>query len=374
MVWRSSCADIVDARGRHARTIRALLVALLIVPLLAPLPLAAQEEAARGWTPPPLFETDSLLRLTIRTDLRTLINDRDSTRRVRHDAKIEIAGANGETTTVDARLRTRGHFRRQARICDFPPIQVNFSGGTRDTPFARQGNLKLVTRCQTRRPEYEQYILQEYLLYRTYNALTPYSFRVRLAQITYEDTEGRHPGLTTYAFFIEPERDMARRNGGLILDATGARLGDVDTLQAHLLSAWQYMAGNTDWSIAGQHNIVLVRSDTTKPGIMTVHPVPYDFDWTGVVNARYARPDYRLPIRTVRERLYRGYCVRAADLQPAIEHMQQRRPAMEAALDGVPGLEPATLASLKSYFDDFWRIVENPRTLQREMDRACLPP
>ena len=34
-------------------------------------------------------------------------------------------------------------------------------------------------------------------------------------------------------------------------------------------------------------------------------PVPYDFDWSGVVFTRYATTDPRLGIRTVQERLFR---------------------------------------------------------------------
>jgi len=342
-------------------------------------PAAAQERAAapdsaKGpWTPPPLFEESGVLTLTVRTDLRSLIGDRDSTGRSYHDATVLLHGAGGRVDTMQARLRTRGHFRRQTRVCDFPPLRVDFRRGVRGTPFARQEDLKLVTRCQSRRDEYEQYLLQEYAVYRMLNALTPRSFRARLARITYEDTTRRHPGLTTYAFFVEPEKDMARRLGGTVLDAPNARLHDLDSAQTHLVSMFQYMVGNTDWSIPGLHNIVLVQATSPDSTTTSVFPVPYDFDWTGLVSARYAFPDARLPIRTVRERLFRGYCVRGQALRPAVEHIAARRAAVHAAVDSVPGLEPKARESARGYLDDYFRLVGDGGSLQRQIDVRCVP-
>jgi len=371
------------ARRRAAAALATVLAAVLtaIAALGGAAPAAAQarqaapDSARRSpWTPPPLFEEDGVLELTIRTDLRSLVADRDSTSRSRHPATVVLRAADGRADTLAARLRTRGHFRRQARICDFPPLEVDFTRGTRGTPFARQGELKLVTRCQTRRDEYEQYVLQEYALYRVLNALTPRSFRARLARVTYEDSGGRHPGLTTYAFFVEPEKDLARRLGGTVLDARNARLRDLDSAQTHLVALFQYLAGNTDWSIPGLHNIVLVQPLTPPSEAPAIYPVPYDFDWTGAVNARYAFPDGRLPIRFVRQRLYRGYCVRAAELRPAVEHVVARRAAVQAALDSVPGLTPDRRAGMREYFDDFFRAVSDAGTLQRQVDVRCVEP
>ena len=77
-----------------------------------------------------------------------------------------------------------------------------------------------------------------------------------------------------------------------------------------LLDVFQYLIGNTDWSaFAGPrgedccHNVVpYVRADGTFV------PVAYDFDASGIVNPPHAAPDQRLPIRNVRQRLYRGRC------------------------------------------------------------------
>jgi hypothetical protein len=316
---------------------------------------------------PPLFESDSLLVLTLRTDLKSLVRERDSTRIRYHPAKISFAGASDSSASINAQVRARGHYRRQRKICDFPPVGLRFDKETKGSVFAQQRNLKLVTRCQRERSEYEQYVLQEYLLYRVYNLLTPHSFRVRLARITYEDVANAHPSLSTYAFFLEGEKDMARRNGGSIVAVTGARRDDLVSEQWALLAMFQYLIGNTDWSIAGLHNIVLVQ---TEPG--TVYPVPYDFDWAGVIETRYAVPDYRLPIKSVRERLYRGYCVSEEELRSAYARLSERREDIYSLLGSFAALDRRVTDGTRRYFDDFYKTIGNSRRMRDELTRSCL--
>ena len=356
---------------------------LLLAALLAAGPSAASQEPAapaadtarrEPWVSPPLFDASDPLTITVRTDLRTLVADRDSLERARHDATVLLHGAGGRVDTISARLRTRGHFRRQARICDFPPLQVQFRSGMRGTPFARQEEIKLVTKCQAGRDEYEQYVLREYAAYRILNALTDRSFRARLVRVTYEDVARRHPGLTTHAFFVEPEKDLVRRLVGRLREDRNARLHDLDSTRTHVVALFQLMVGNTDWDIAGLHNIVLVESVAPAPDAMAIYPVPYDFDWTGLVDARYAFPDGRLPIRSVRDRLWRGYCVKVADLAPAIAHVVERRAAVTAAMDSVPALDERSRATMRSYVDEFYALVANGGALQRQIDVRCIRP
>jgi hypothetical protein len=67
------------------------------------------------------------------------------------------------------------------------------------------------------------------------------------------------------------------------------------------------MIGNYDWSVPGKHNIEVFQPDSYSPGQLLV-AVPYDFDWSGVVNPSYAVPPENMGIKTVRERVYLGIC------------------------------------------------------------------
>ena len=68
------------------------------------------------------------------------------------------------------------------------------------------------------------------------------------------------------------------------------------------LAVFEYLIGNTDWSVPYQHNIRLL----TVPAIKNPVPVPYDFDQAGLVEAFYALPSENIGVASVRERVYRS--------------------------------------------------------------------
>ena len=77
------------------------------------------------------------------------------------------------------------------------------------------------------------------------------------------------------------------------------------------MEVFEYLIGNTDWDAfkkaADQetccHNLKVV-GQMAGP----VFPIPYDFDFAGMVDTRYATPDPSLGMRNVRQRQYRGIC------------------------------------------------------------------
>jgi hypothetical protein len=319
---------------------------------------------------PPLFASDAPLHLRFAGDLRTLINDRDSVQSTWHPFTMTYREGDGPPTVVDVRFRTRGHWRRQARNCAFPPLMLDVPRGrVRETLFAEQNRLKLVTPCRPSMREFREYILREYLVYRAYNLLTPLSLRARLATTTYVDTTGRMDSLTVHTFLLEDAGQMAARNSGKLLDLTGAEFYHVDSLQLGLAGVFLYMAGATDWSLRGLHNLELVQ-DTVQGAF---HPVAYDFDFTGIVNAPYARPDPRLRIPSVRTRLYRGACLSEEHWQAVFQRFQEERAAIYALYDTLPGLSAGYVKDTRRYLDDFFRILDEPGRASRELIGRCRP-
>jgi hypothetical protein len=126
------------------------------------------------------------------------------------------------------------------------------------------------------------------------------------------------------------------------------------------------MIGNTDESPMALHNVVAIQA-----GGRDYRFVPYDFDWSGLVSARYARPDERLEISNVRQRIYRGLCRAEADYAAAFARFQEIRPAAEAMIVEVPGLDADEAKRMLSYLDDFYRVISDPRRAERDIVRAC---
>jgi hypothetical protein len=346
--------------------------ALLAVLVVAAVRAQESGSSERGGRPAadaevPLFSSHQTLRFTLEADWGTIFKDRSQESQY-HPAKLYIDALDGSPVVLEIKVRTRGNFRLQPRICGFPPLRLNFpKKGTENTVFAGQDRLKLATHCQDRREQYEQITLQEYLIYRTFNLLTDKSFRVRLARITYQDAAGKRDSLTRYGFLIEDENAMAARLGGSILHLEGIHDNNTDPEQMMMVTAFQYFVGNTDWSVWALHNIVLV---DIPPNPFPV-AVPYDFDWSGVIEAPYARPDAKLPIRSVRERLYRGYCRERSEMQPVLDVFNQKKEAIYALWTSQDGLQEKTLKRALEYFDEFYRTINDPRAVEREFLRNC---
>jgi hypothetical protein len=314
-----------------------------------------------------LFHTDSVLTATITTDLGPLLKQRDSLGLVKHAAVFSYTADDGKPVSVAVRLRARGHFRRQARNCDFPPLWLEVkSSAAKKTELAGLNKLKITTTCKPRSAEYEQYILQEYAVYRAYAALTDASFRTRLLRVTYRDSAGKVPPVTTWAFFIEDVDDLAIHLQSKELTTPGAHFADLEPGPLSLLSMFEYFVGNTDWSIAGLHNIALLQDSSAR-----VTPVAFDFDWTGAVGAQYAFPDETLPIHSVSDRLYRGNCVTADELTAVLARFRVRRVAIDGIFAQLPQLAPDRAKRMKRFYDDFWKRADDARAFQKEIANDC---
>ncbi len=266
---------------------------------IAPVRAAGQAPALGEPQVPALFSSHDLIEFTIETDYGDLRGDREQESEYR-PAILRMTDDEGTARTIDIRVRTRGLYRLEN--CRFPPLRVNFPRNSMGgTVFDGQNGIRLVSHCRDRDDD-EQNVLEEYLVYRTFNLLTDESFRVRLARVTYADGDDDDDPTVRYAFFREEDEAMAERLGGTYLEIRQASPRNFGTEQAVRFAVFQYMVGNTDWSMVQFHNAEVFQN---LEGIYV--PVPYDFDWTGFVSARYARPDERLRIRNVRLRIYRGF-------------------------------------------------------------------
>jgi hypothetical protein len=272
------------------------------------------------------------------------------------------------------RARTRGYFRLKRRTCGFPNLHINFRRRqVENTVFAGQNRVSIVAHCQDDKPEYEQFSLQEYLIYRTFNQLTDRSVRVRLARATYIDTDGKRDSLTKYMFILEPFDKLAARHGWEVLEIPAARPSAHGRFDLPLVEVFQFSIGNTDWSpfqkSAGGsccHNGKLIGT-MAGPVIL----VPYDFDWSGVISAPYARPAPAVGVRNVRQRRYWGICRPPEEFGPVFDLFNDRRAAIYDLWRGQDGLEQRRLNRTLEYFDEFYEIINDSGKTRREILLKC---
>lgn len=316
----------------------------------------------------PAFRSEAIIDATLTSNFKSLRKDKAGENVPWHAATLTYADADAKEgkRVVPLRIRTRGIWR--LKNCDFPPIRLNFTN--KDVKGSMWHDLdepKLVSYCRNT-TTYEQYVLQEYQLYRIYRLLTPVSHRVRLFRMSYADSANGKVESTHYAFIVEDPRSVALANGGKILKVQGAGPEDLEPEAATTAYLFQYMIGNTDFSIGGLHNAELI----ARPDGANL-PIAYDFDFSGAVDATYAMPDPSLPIKRVRDRLYRGYCLQNAEVARVIPRFLEKKAAIYALYSDDIGklMSPRVVKETLSYFDDFYAILGVPKDVEKKILRDC---
>jgi hypothetical protein len=298
-----------------------------------------------------LFDGDEVLDVELRGPLQDTVRDkREPTERP------FVIAVNGEEWPVAVRARGKSRL----VFCHFPPLRLNFGAGAIDTgPFAGLGKVKLVTHCRDGDSNLDN-MLEEYAAYRMLNAVTELSHRVRLLRIRYTDTDRpRGKAIVSYAFAIEPLDRVAQRNGAEVTALKHLVEARVNRPQAGLVFVFNYLIANLDWSLVKAdaddeccHNTKVLEAD----GELLL--VPYDFDLSGFVNARYARRAPNLSKRPGRKREYAGYCLEGLDLDAAVEAVAGRRAEIMKVIEELDWANQKDEAKRIEFLEAFFAEVE----------------
>ncbi|HEX9365824.1 MAG TPA: hypothetical protein VF921_04310 [Vicinamibacterales bacterium] len=308
----------------------------------------------------PLFASDEPFTFTLAADFKTLNKDHDPESKKRYPGELRIPGEGGPPLTLPVQLSARGHVRRMARTCDYVPLRVEFpKQKVAGTVFARQSALKLVVQC-VRGGDFEQFLLREHLAYRLFNVLTPRSFRSRLAKVTYVDQVTGQATGTRWAMFVEDDSDVAKRMEGRTVVLRRLLFKDLDTDTLMPMMIFEFMIGNTDFSMFALHNVKFVQ----RPD-KSIHPLPYDFDFSGLVHPPYAAPDRALMIVSVRDRVYRGPCRRQEQIDPYIANFVAKKDLLRRLPDAIPGMDKASKEDARSYLDGFFSAIKTTKDVKR---------
>lgn len=321
---------------------------------------------AQNRTGTSLFADTGLLVLTLEFPIDSVIKDNcENPSYFRGTLKYGDAGGQHE---LKVQIRKRGKFRCNPRNCTFPPLWVKFSRKqSRGTLFDGQDKLKMVNTCQIRRTANQDYTLKEYLAYRLFNQLTDSSFRVRLMRITYKNTQKNGDSLTRFAFFIENEEELANRINAKIYNATNVHPEETERSFMNLVDVFQYMIGNTDYSVTEPHNMVIAGTDPFRPPLA----IPYDFDWCGLVDAPYATPSPEIGIENVRQRVYMGFCRSEEELNASLDRFRDKREKLNSVINGFPYLSLKEKQRMNKYLDSFFKVIENKRYINSEFHHRC---
>jgi len=331
---------------------------LLLVICLTPIGLSAGT--------PTLFDQfghTELLKLELEFSLDTMYAKVDTNEE--YPAIFRYQDAHGNWVELPSEIRARGRYRR--RVCDFPPLRIDFSkSDLRARGLAEHDDMKLVTHCQTGRKGKEA-VLREYLTYKMYQQVSDYALRVQLVEVTYKDTRSTQK-LVKYGILLEDIDELAERKGSVECDECYG-LSNVefqqDILRAHAM--FQYMIGNVDWSIPMSRNLKILKPE--NGGLFTV--VPYDFDFSGMVNVEYAVPAEDKGQAKVGDRVYLGAERSHSELDATVSLFKAKRAAFESTINDFQWLSRNSKREMTDYLESFYDELGQDQFCAQITARSC---
>ncbi len=311
------------------------------------------------------FDDEDILNVTLISDFRNLIKNKYKDEY--QNAVLKFSLNDTVTITRNIEIKPRGDTRK--KTCLFPPLKIKFS---KKDIFFKQLNefdkLKLVVDCK-KGDLYDQYLLMEYYAYKVQNVITDFSLKVRLLSINYIDVNDKMKESTQYGFLIESIDQLSKRQNVMEVEVENLKDDYTDHKSLADTYLFQYLIGNTDWSIPGLHNIYLVKS--LNPNISAPVAIAYDFDYAGIINTNYAIPDPHLGTRTVRERVYRGVCIPEIEIKNAAKGIISKKEKIYDIYRNDKLLNKFNKQNTIEYLDDFFEIMENDNLLKKNIIDSC---
>ena len=302
---------------------------------------------------------DTYSSLLIQTDLDTLLLNKKLDEYYQ-PADISFHGTDLPVLKFKAKIKARGKFRRSK--CDLPPLKINFS----KSELSEQGlhkkfdKFKLVSHCLLNGAS-DDALLKEQCVYKMYNYVSEYSFRVKSFTVVYQDYKNPERIIRGECFLLEPNKEMAFRNGGELVDALGLSHNDVTPESYHHLILFNYMIGNTDWDIKQQRNIKFLRKEGNEKLII----VPYDFDNCKLVNPPYFSPNMSNNKRRKRDN---RYVEKKFDDKDALYQELLFFQALETyyltSCDECEKLNRSEARKMKLYLKPFFKSIKNLTKMQ----------
>mgnify|MGYP001818873607 CR=1 FL=1 len=315
-----------------------------------------------------LFEQSHLLPVKLKYSSKGLKKETNDS--LFMDSELVYKMENADWDTLNLGIRARGNFRKKS--CDFTPLKLKIKKAeAKGTIFKGEKKLKMVLPCLNETDK-DDNVIKEYIIYKMFEAVSPYYFNTRLLQIEFLDTKNKRPKTYDFkGFLIEDDSKVAKRLNGKV----GKRKyypEAVDGLAAVRNAMFNYMIGNTDFSVKNLHNTKVLYVD--KKFV----PIPYDFDMAGFVNTSYSvvsqTRKVKLPIEDVTKRYYMGY---QRDYQ-LFEQVRQEFLAQKENLTAIIAAHKSyfendrNYTTAANYIEEFFRILTNEALFKKSTYERAL--
>lgn len=248
-----------------------------------------------------------------------------------------------------ANLSVRGKFRRMS--CKYPPLKIKVpKKALLAAGLDTLNEFKLLLPYDDTKAS-DEWLVKEYLSYRMFEHLSPNSVHARLLQLTLKDSRTGKAN-TMMCVAVEDKEETLVRLQGTLVETYGITDEQLDTDQYALTAVFQYMIGNTDWQVDAFRNVRLVKTSGTDKLLV----LPYDLDFSGMVNPSYARPSLDYNLTNVTDRYFMARDLDPEKLRGAVQRFQQSRTAFYALCQS-PLLSPKASREMTNYLDSFYKQI-----------------
>jgi len=309
-----------------------------------------------------LAERGEVLDIEIETNFDTLFAGKDEEYQ---KATLRYKTADKGEQVWNLKIRQRGKFRR--RVCDIPPLKLEFKKkDLLEAGLQPFDDLKLVTHCLEDDPTAKSNLMREYLAYKLYNEITNQSFRAQLVRITYRNTGKGMSKMKHYGFVLEDVDEVEQRLEGDECECLNLDRSLLNSDNLAMMHIFQYMIGNADYDVMMLRNLKLIRPFNGGTAIT----VPYDFDFSGLVDAPYAIPNPDYDIRNVRERVFLGKEVEQENLQAALEHFRSKKELLIKIVNDFKMLSKGERKEVQTYLESFYEATKDGLPQSKEVADA----
>ncbi|MBX2871805.1 MAG: hypothetical protein KTR30_06895 [Saprospiraceae bacterium] len=275
-----------------------------------------------------------------------------------HWGEAKLSFANGEEITEEVKVKIRGKYR--SRYCENPPIKIKYSNKSlKKRNFKKLNEYKLVYPCKSNE-EYQAYVLKEYLIYKMYNELTDNSLRVQLVDFNLKDSLSSRIDRQFTGFLIEDREELIHRVNAVMSDMKCMRPNHLNQHHYTIFQVFQFLIGNTDWILPTCKNSEII---SLHNGEMI--PIPYDFDFSGMVDASYATTNIAFGFNSVKQRYFLGHLKPMEDLIPVLELYKEKRQTLTKIIEEFELLNLKDRKRMIRYLDSFYKILDKPKKVKR---------
>lgn len=296
-----------------------------------------------------LMSYQEILEVNLAADISLLTQNRYSKEEVK--GNFSFKDQNGRLWSWKLKVGLRGNYRR-VNCSGTPPLKLNFKKGElEEAGLSNFDDMKLVTQCLENEALAKDLLLKEFLAYKLYNQITEKSLRVQLLKINFTDSASGENNIQ-YGFVIEDTAEFRNRIGATKMDKIYNIHPDMlDCNQFKVVALFQYMIGNIDYNLSSSHNLKMVR---IKDKVVIV---PYDFDFSEIVNAPYRTGNEKLNVTKQGDRSYLGFPEDVKDLKETVQVFKNNRKHLFKIVSNFKMLHHEDRAFIKNYLNDFFKNI-----------------